>query len=743
MLLRQGSWLALLVTLAGACGDESLGVGLGGGPGRVGGTANEARRVIETLRARKMVAPARPAHPRFGATPVMSVDVLPPAVATQIDRAGGRLVPRIPEPPPRSTAKRADVSLGLTAGDGFHVEDRETGVAVDVRPALADPRARDAAAEVVDGYVVYRGGPGGGDIVHRPAAEGTEDLVVFERAPARAELSYDVELGERAAGLRLVADTLEVLDAQGTPRLRMAAPWVVDAAGVRRAGRVEVSGCAVDRDPRWPWGRPVTAAGAARCEVRVTWEKVTYPAVVDPAWTTTGSLVAKRASQHAITLPGGKVFVVGGVTDGGPTEAYDPTSGTWASLATMGMARSYFTATLLPGGKILVAGGQGFSSLLSSAQVYDSVSGTWTGVASMTASRNAHTASVLPNGRVLVAGGYSQKSAEVYDPVANTWTAVANMAVGRDQHTASVLSGGKVLVVGGNSGTASAEVYDPVANTWSAAGNLATGRESHTASVLASGKVLVVGGIHSNNNYLASAEVYDPATNAWTYAASMTAARLWHTQSVLPSGKVVVAGGWDMFSALGSVEEYDPIANTWTSAAGMTTGRHIHAASVLSNGTILVAGGVDNGGTVLASAELSSHLAAGLPCNASIDCQSGSCAGGVCCDTGCPGGTSTSSSSSSAGSTSSASTSSTGGAFTGSAGSTSSSGFGGAGGQSATTSASGTTSSSGDASELIPGCACVPGSRAGGRSTPGGLVWSALALAIALRRRRDEGSVRR
>src|SRR6185437_13443344 len=98
--LRRGLWPALLVAAAGACGNDALGVGAGGGhePAGRDAVSGEARRVIETLRARKKAAPTRPAHPREEPR-----DVLPPAVATRIDRAGGRLVPRLAEPGPHST----------------------------------------------------------------------------------------------------------------------------------------------------------------------------------------------------------------------------------------------------------------------------------------------------------------------------------------------------------------------------------------------------------------------------------------------------------------------------------------------------------------------------------------------------------------------------------------------------------------------------------------------------------------
>ena len=40
-------------------------------------------------------------------------------------------------------------------------------------------------------------------------AEGIEDFVVYDRAPDQAELTYRITLGDRAAGLRLVAGTLD------------------------------------------------------------------------------------------------------------------------------------------------------------------------------------------------------------------------------------------------------------------------------------------------------------------------------------------------------------------------------------------------------------------------------------------------------------------------------------------------------------------------------------------------------
>ena len=105
-----------------------------------------------------------------------------------------------------------------------------------------------------------------------------------------------MELARGVAGLRLVADALEFVDREGAPRLHMAPPYVLsqdDAGGVQRTKMtVSVVGCAVDSDTCDPRGRAPIPAGASACEVQLSWEgdRVTYPALVDPVWSTTGSM---------------------------------------------------------------------------------------------------------------------------------------------------------------------------------------------------------------------------------------------------------------------------------------------------------------------------------------------------------------------------------------------------------------------------------------------------------------------
>ena len=245
----------------------------------------EARAVLDRVRSMRVemsLADRAGDRLRDLGAPLEPQPVLRPAVIDGTPREGVWLAPTVPETATGRLRHRADVKLAVTAGGGFRLEERETKVAIDVLPILAE---REAAteSETVDGYVVYpRGGPNGADVVHRVSAEGTEDFIAFERMPAREELRYEVALGEGVAGIRMVSRTVEFLDVAGTPRLRMAPPYVVGADGAQRGASVEVSGCAYDVDPRGPWGRAVVPPGARNCAVRVAWRGAPYPALVDP-----------------------------------------------------------------------------------------------------------------------------------------------------------------------------------------------------------------------------------------------------------------------------------------------------------------------------------------------------------------------------------------------------------------------------------------------------------------------------
>jgi hypothetical protein len=210
----------------------------------------------------------------------------PALAASEVDRVvadGPWLKPHVVDEARSRIAHLAEVSLPLRASAPFRVLDPASGVTIE--PRLVG--AKESSAEVARGYVVYRGADSSGaDVVHRVTADGTEDHFAFASAPEHASVSYQVGLGDKVAGLRLVANVLEFVDVDGAPRLRVAPPYLIDATGSRRSATLSVAGCAVDASPVAPWGRDATPPGSRSCSVQVSWaaERVAYPAMLDPTW---------------------------------------------------------------------------------------------------------------------------------------------------------------------------------------------------------------------------------------------------------------------------------------------------------------------------------------------------------------------------------------------------------------------------------------------------------------------------
>ncbi|HXU04088.1 MAG TPA: kelch repeat-containing protein, partial [Polyangia bacterium] len=332
------------------------------------------------------------------------------------------------------------VTLPARATAPVRMQDTASGIAIDVSLARALP----AAGQVADGYVVYpKALESGATVVHSALPTGAEDFVLFEARPPAAEIFYDLQLGADVAGLRLVAGTLEMLDGDGVPRMRAAPPYIVGADGARTDATLAVADCAVDTDPAAPWGRAVTAPGARSCTVKVAWSDagVRYPAILDPRWTTTGSMTVARQDHSAILLSNGKVLVAGGRSSTGTTgltsaELFDRTTGTWAATGSMTGGRFLHTATQLntssngtTSGKVLIAGGLNGTTSVNTAQLYDPATGTWAAAGNLNAARHGHVAVRLADGKVLIAGGLNGAatltSAAIYNPASGTgsWSA--------------------------------------------------------------------------------------------------------------------------------------------------------------------------------------------------------------------------------------------------------------------------------------------------------------------------------
>jgi hypothetical protein len=591
-----------------------------------------ARQAVRVVAVALVVAACGTEAEQDDSVATQSVTWSPGTAFVRVDEARFRAV--VP-PSVHANAGAATVTYPVRANDAVELRDDAT----DTRVRFSLRGAAPVRATTANGLVTYARALRGADLVQRPRVDGTEDFVAFASRPAREELVYDVDL-VHVAGLRLVANTLEFLDERGTPRLRVAPPYVVEGAGVRRPATLSVERCDYDTSSAAPWGRAVTPPNGSRCTLHVDFTGASYPALVDPPWTTTASMATARAYPTATLLTTGKALIAGG-SNGSPlatAELYDLTTHTFAATGSMTTARQDHTATLLGSAQVLVAGGYG-TAVLKSAELYDPVAGHFTATGSMGYARSGHTATLLSSGKVLVAGGgLGALTAELYG--AGSFTATGSMIHSRIAAAAALLPSGDVLLSGGNPGlsppyaTNTSEVYQAANGTFAASGNLTYARFEHQAITLPSGKVLVVGGWTDQGDTtnliqvtVGAAEIYDNGT--FTVTGAMNTGRMGQTASLLPTNQVLVAGGTTNTNA----ELYDVAGATFGPAGSLDVARSYQGAVTFPTGEVLLAGG-RNGNTYLSSAELY-----GVPnataCTSAADCASGFCVDGYCCNSAC------------------------------------------------------------------------------------------------------------
>jgi RHS repeat-associated protein len=601
---------------------------------------------------------------------------LPPALTDGFDRVPGGVRARFAAKP-AAAVRFPELSL-----ERVQLDDVRSDMGVDI--ALRDTLIVDA--EAAQGYVVYpRAHASGATVLHRALPEGLEDYLAFDSAPVAPSVSYKLSLRSGVSGLRLIAGALEMLDASGTPRLRVAPPYIVGADGERTDAVLAVEGCRFDTSGTPPWGRKVTPPGATSCTVRVSWsnDDVAYPALLDPRWTTTStSMVASRTDHTTTLLADGRVLVVGGRTSNTSTsgvstaEIFNPSGGgTWAGTNSMTGARYMHSATLLPtssntstSGRVLIAGGVTGTATVNTSQLWNPANGQWGSGPTLDAARHGHTATLMPNGNVLVTGGMNLASgtttvlntAAIYTNPATgsstgSWAATGNMAAARRFHTATLLTtnsqnnsnfNNMILVAGGNTGgttsTTGAQLFNTSNSTWSNTTALGTARESHTATRLANGNVLITGGRTNNGAPVSTTAVFTiPPTGtsaSWPASGNMQAARIAHTTTLLgtalaTTGAVLAAGGSTNGTAgINTAELWN--GSTWSLVStNLPSAVQAHTATLLGNGTVLVAGG--NSGTNAVNTARIFDPSLGVTCTTTGQCLSGFCVGGVCCDTSC------------------------------------------------------------------------------------------------------------
>jgi hypothetical protein len=120
-----------------------------------------------------------------------------------------------------------------------------------------------------------------------------------------------------------------------------------------------------------------------------------------------------RWLHTATLLADGRLLILGGRTAKdsvrASAELYDPATGRFTLAGSMVDGRQQHTATLLPDGRVFIAGGYWSDGqkwrVLSATEMYDPATGNFSAVGSMGAPRESHSATLLDDGRVLLVGG--------------------------------------------------------------------------------------------------------------------------------------------------------------------------------------------------------------------------------------------------------------------------------------------------------------------------------------------------
>lgn len=531
-----------------------------------------------------------------------------------------------------TTLRPVDLRLPARSSQPFTVRDPASGVGIQVAASgLLDVAGLRTAGHASFDAVT----PSGAHLVLALRPDGIEDTFTLPE-PVAPRIVYDVALSH-VAGLRLVENSLELLDADGTPRLRMSPPVVVGADGTRTPASVSVTGCAVDTNPAAPWGRTPTAPGSKHCAVIVRWpESVRYPLTVDPAWTSTKSMMEARDGHAMSLLADGRVLVTGGgAVSLRDAELFDPATETWAATgATQYEYLSPEQITLDDGRVLVVAGRNGQYGKQLFEELYYPKQGTWWSPG-LVVPAHGGPAVKLPDGTVLVIGGCLDSDIGVACPDTGTtmavlryhptpspshWEVVASLPEKRSGTDAALLPDGRVLVAGGyspkyvdsngNSLPEPTEIYDPSTNAWSLGPALPHMRYGHHLVRLGDGRLVVVGGADGNYNTEspgpASVDVFDPVSASWAELPATGRA----SPAVVAMGAhelVTVGGLGKLDNQTAPVSELlDANTKAWTPVDSPVASRLSPQAIRLQDGRALVTGGWlgDSSGAPCAFAEL-------------------------------------------------------------------------------------------------------------------------------------------
>jgi N-acetylneuraminic acid mutarotase len=247
--------------------------------------------------------------------------------------------------------------------------------------------------------------------------------------------------------------------------------------------------------------------------------------VATPAWRAVDALPLKDLAGAVCAALGGALYVLSGTA--AELWRWWPEGGAWEPLAPPSRRRRG-GALCAAGGRLHLLGGMDASeNPVAAADAFDPATGTWASLAPLPTARAWMGAAEL-EGRVYAVGGRGERMAlghasaavEAYDPAAGRWKSCRDMHLPR-VHPAVAAAAGEVYAVGGASRvllgagrTATSESYDPAADRWTRQPRLPRPRMQSAVAALHD-RLYVAGGREDDAPATADVRRLDPGAGAW------------------------------------------------------------------------------------------------------------------------------------------------------------------------------------------------------------------------------------
>ena len=292
---------------------------------------------------------------------------------------------------------------------------------------MASARSSAAAALLSDGRILVTGGDMGtgpvasADFINVDGTISAAPPMIFARSKHVALVLQDGRIlvagGITAGGSS--TSSAEIFDS-------VANSWTNVGAGMTEARSSATAVVLQD-------GRVLIAGGQNGTSISSTIE------IFDPTlgtFTPAGMMSSPRTQHAMAALENGRVIIVGGNSGTAPvasTDVFDPVAGTVSAGPSLAIARFGHSATTLLNGQVVVIGGNNGNAIPSQmdvtpSELFDPTAGTFTTLATnLVTQREGHLAILLPNNNnILIVGGTSGgttlDSAELFSQWQGTFT---------------------------------------------------------------------------------------------------------------------------------------------------------------------------------------------------------------------------------------------------------------------------------------------------------------------------------